>query len=177
MSGSILRLIAGCVLTLAIATPVICQDLVGKVAGSDGQAVQGVKIIAVSRNGQITEAATTDASSQYTINGLTPGQYLITLDPAGTGVQGQTVASYLSQPGLTVNWSVAPGLSPLAYAHPGTQLASAPAGQTVMTKGNPPASNCVPQTSQKRCNQNSQGNNNCQGGNNNCQGGNGNGQN
>ena len=160
MSRSFLSLIAGCLLALAIATPAICEDLVGTVAGSNGQAVQGVKIIATSRNGQITEAATTDASGQYQIAGLTPGQYLITLDPAGTGVQGQTVASYLGQPGLTVNWSVSPGLSPLASARPGTQLAaagsvsSATAAMTASSQAPPgckgmPGPPCGPKKSEK----------------------------
>ena len=50
--------------------------------GSDTQPVRGVKFIAVSRDDQITQAATTDASGRYVIVGLAPGQYLITLDPA-----------------------------------------------------------------------------------------------
>ncbi len=163
MSGSVLRLIAGGVMALAVATPAICQDLVGTVADSDGQAVQGVKIIANRRDGQITEAATTDASGQYRIPGLAPGEYLITLDPAGTGVQGQTVVSYLGKPGLTVNWSVAAGLSPLASAQPGTQLASADAvsrSTKVVAKKDPPPPGCtgmpgppcVPKRSKKRDN-------------------------
>jgi hypothetical protein len=144
MSGAVPRLIAGCVLALAIAAPAVCEDLVGTVAGSGGQAVQGVRIIATSRDGQITEAATTDANGQYIIPGLDPGQYMITLDPAGAGVQGQTVASYLGNSGLTVNWSVAPGLSPLASAKPGTELGSSAAGHTskVLASSDDPPPGC-----------------------------------
>ncbi len=80
MSRSILALIVG-LLALAGATPALSEDLVGTVADGDGQAVQGVKILVHSRDGQATEVASTDASGQYRIAGLDPGQYLITLDP------------------------------------------------------------------------------------------------
>jgi carboxypeptidase family protein len=122
MHRSLLALISTCALAMAIASPAICEDLVGTVANSAGHAVQGVKIVARSADGKISEAATSDAGGRYRIAGLGPGRYFITLDPAGTGVQGQTVASYLGSTGLTVNWSVGPGISPLASAAPGAQL-------------------------------------------------------
>ena len=159
MSRSIVVLIAAPVLALAIAAPAICEDLVGTVADRGGQAVQGVKIIAQSKDGT-TQAATTDANGQYRIAGLDPGQYFITLDPAGNGVQGQTVASYLGNSGLTVDWSVASGVSPLASAQPGTRLAfsSSVSKTKVITKSDPPPAGCKgipgppcgPKKSQKR---------------------------
>jgi hypothetical protein len=148
------------VLALAPA-PATCGDLVGTVANGNGQAVQGVKVIVHSSDGQITEAATTDASGQYIISGLDSGQYLITLDPAGTGFQGQTVAGYLGEAGLTVNWSVASGTSPLASAQPGVQLTSAStvstsSAATTASSDPPPGCNgmpgppCGPKKSTKR---------------------------
>jgi hypothetical protein len=132
-------------LLLAVASPALCEDLVGTVAEKDGQAVQGVRIIARSGDGQTREFAITDASGQYRIAGLNPGEYFVTLDPAGSGVQGQTVASYVSNAGLTVNWSVAPGSSPLASAQPGTQLipaADIDSATTGLTAGESPPPGC-----------------------------------
>jgi hypothetical protein len=180
MSKSLVILIVGCILALAITTPAICEDLVGTVANGNGQAVQGVKVIVHSSDGEITEAATTDASGQYIVSGLDPGQYLITLDPAGSGVQGQTVAGYLGEVGLTVNWSVESGTSPLASAQPGIRLTSASsvnaasavksASMSGGQNGQGGQGQCPPKKSQKRCDDN-QGNNNCQGNQNqNCQG-------
>jgi hypothetical protein len=62
MRGTLVAVISGSVLALVLATPALCEDLVGTVANSGGQAVQGVKVIVHSSDGQITEAATTDAS-------------------------------------------------------------------------------------------------------------------
>ncbi len=103
-----------------------------------------------------------------TIFGLDPGQYLITLDPAGSGVQGQTVVGYLGESGLTVNWSVGSGIGPLASARPGIQLTSAGTANTVGTATtaivNTSQSPCGPQKSVKGCSDgNNQGNDNCQG--------------
>jgi Carboxypeptidase regulatory-like domain len=164
MSRSILGLFA-CLLALAIASPAICQELIGTVANGDGQAVQGVKIVAHSSDGRVTESAITDASGQYRMSDLIPGQYFITLDPSGANVEGQTVAGYLGQNGLTVNWSVASGLSPLASAQPGIHLASASSVSAVSAvasakKDPPPGCKgmpgppCGPKKSKKRNNDN-----------------------
>jgi len=126
------------------------------------QAVPGAKVIAHSSDGLNTQAATTDSNGQYRIAGLDPGQYYITLDALGTGGQGQTVASYLGNSGLTVNWSVAPGATPLASAQPGIQPTSASAvraSDAVLTaKSDPPPGckgmpgpPCGPKKSKKRC--------------------------
>ncbi len=150
----------GCVLGLAVASAAPCQDLVGTVRNADGMGVAGVKIIARGADGKITGVASSDASGNYRIGNLDPGPYFITLDPAGSGVRGQTVASYLSASGLTVNWSVAPDLSPIAEANPGTRLVSAApdngAGPiTVSSDSTPeckkkPGHPCKPKKSKKR---------------------------
>ena len=166
MSRSALILIAGCILSLAIATSAFCEDLVGSVAGADGQAVPGVRVIATSSNGRLTEAAITDSHGQYIIPGLYPGQYMITLDPAGTGFQGQTVASYVGNPGLTVNWSVSPGLSPLATAHSGISSSAGHGTSKVLARNDDPPPGCKgmpgppcgPKKSVKRCEDNGKGN-------------------
>jgi hypothetical protein len=98
---------------------------VSTVADGQGQAVQGATVIANSSDGSSTRTAITGASGQYRIPGLDSGQYFISREASSVGSPGQTVASYLGHPGLTVNWSVAPRTTPIAIAHPGIQPASA----------------------------------------------------
>jgi hypothetical protein len=153
----------GAFLALATASPAICEELAGTVASADGRAVPGAKVVVHSSDGQISQAATTDASGQYIISGLDPGQYLIALDGAGNGVQGQTVTGYLGEAGLTVNWSVKPGTSPLATAQPGIHLNSASAVNVAGAAATAStASGTTCKKSGKRCIDNCQGNNSCQ---------------
>jgi hypothetical protein len=152
------------VLAFAIAGSALSEDLVGTVADANGQAVRGAQVIAHSRDGQATESATTDANGHYRIAGLDPGQYFITLDAASIGGRNQTVAGYVGDSGLTVNWSMAPGTSPIASAQPGTVLSSAAnvngaaAAVTASSdpppgcKGRIPGPPCGPKTSKKRGN-------------------------
>jgi hypothetical protein len=129
-------------LALTLANPAFCTDLVGTVADGEGQAVQGAQVVAHSSDGSVTQTATTNANGQYQIGGLDPGQYFITLQASGIGSQAQTVASYLGNSGLTVNWSVQPGATPIAAAQPGIQLTSATsvnnAVAVVTTSSDPP---------------------------------------
>lgn len=171
MRQSVLSLLITALIAMGAAAPGLCEDLVGTVANGNGQAVGGVKIQVQSSDGAVTQSATTEADGQYVISGLYPGQYFITLDSAGRGVQGQTVAGYLGENGLTVNWSVGSGVSPLASAQPGIHLTSAstlPALNSVAATSTGGSNSQVVnspsacQKSAKRCSQNCQGNNNCQ---------------
>ena len=120
MKRSIIAFAAACLLALGLTTPSFCQDLVGTVVDQDGHAVSGAKIVTQSPDGQPIGSAVSDANGQYQINGVNAGEYFITLAPAGTAGQGQTVASYVGNGGLTVNWAVAPGVAPVASAKAGT---------------------------------------------------------
>jgi Carboxypeptidase regulatory-like domain len=150
MRTSILALVVGCLFAIGAGSQALCEDLVGTVVNRDGHAVQGVKIITHARDGQPTGSAVSDVQGQYSIADLQPGEYFITLDPGSTNVQGQTVASYVGNAGLTVNWSVAMGLAPLASAQPGVQFAAAspagsnalPVGSTALSKSSDPPPGC-----------------------------------
>jgi hypothetical protein len=52
------------------------------------------------------------------MTGLAMGSYLLTLDPAGIAVAGQTAAAYVGGYGLTLNWSASPGPNAIASANP-----------------------------------------------------------
>lgn len=120
MRRSIIAFAATCLLALGLSAPSFCQDLVGTVVDQDGHAVSGAKIVTQSPDGQPIASAVSDANGQYQIVGVNAGEYFITLAPAGTAGQGQTVASYVGNGGLTVNWAVAPGVAPVASAKAGT---------------------------------------------------------
>jgi hypothetical protein len=120
MKRSIIVFAAACLFALGINTPGFSQDLVGTVVDQDGHAVSGAKIVTQDPGGQTIGSTTSDSNGQYQINGVNAGEYLITMAPAGTAGQGQTVAGYVGNGGLTVNWAVAPGIAPVASAKAGT---------------------------------------------------------
>jgi hypothetical protein len=124
MSRSILALVAGFALAMSLVSSALCEELVGTVVDQNGNAVPGATVVAHTPEGLQTGTAIANPQGQYQINGLAPGQYYITLNPATNGFEGQTVASYVGNGGLTVNWSVAPGVNPVASATPGAQLSS-----------------------------------------------------
>jgi len=120
MKRSIIVFAAACLIALGLTTPSFCQDLVGTVVDQDGHAVSGAKIVTQSPDGQPIGSAVSDSTGQYQIAGVGAGEYFISLAPAGTAGQGQTVASYVGNGGLTVDWAVAPGVAPVASAKAGT---------------------------------------------------------
>jgi hypothetical protein len=71
----------------------------------------------------MTGAAITDQQGQYEIQGLTSGEYYVTLDPKASNIPGQTVVTNLNDNGLTVNWAASPGRQPIATAQPGIHQA------------------------------------------------------
>jgi len=134
MKRSIIVFVAACLLALGVSSPSFCQDLVGTVVNQDGHAVSGAKIVTQSPDGQPIGSAVSDSNGQYQIAGVGAGEYFITLAPAGNSGQGQTVASYVGNGGLTVDWAVAPGVAPVASAKAGiTSVAST----SVASTGNP----------------------------------------
>ena len=120
MKRSIIVFAAACLLALGMTTPSFSQDLVGTVVDQHGNAVSGAKIVTQSPDGQPIGSAVSDSNGQYQIAGVGAGEYFISLAPAGTAGQGQTVASYVGNGGLTVDWAVAPGVAPVASAKAGT---------------------------------------------------------
>lgn len=144
MSRVTMVALAACLFAIGMVTPAISEDLVGTVVDRDGNAVPGVKIVTQAPDGQTTGTATSDAQGQYRIGGLDAGEYFITLNPAAANVQGQTVASYVGNAGLTVNWSVGHGLAPLASAQPGIRGgSSSPVGSIALAKASDPPPGCV----------------------------------
>jgi len=130
MNRSIVVLVAACLFAVGMTTPSFSQQLAGTVVDQGGHAVAGAKIVTQTPDGQTIGSATSDSQGQYQIDGVDAGEYFITLAPAAAAGPGQTVASYVGNGGLTVNWAVAPGAAPVASAKAGT-IAVASAGNPV----------------------------------------------
>ena len=98
----------------------------GLVQNAQGQSVAGVNVIAKDAQGKLIGQGTTSSSGVYEIKELQPGNYNFTLDPASSGFQGQTVASYVGPDGICLNWGVSTTAPAVASAQPGAtcQLAA-----------------------------------------------------
>lgn len=114
-------LAAGCALVMSLGSFAMAADIVGTVVDASGQAVNGSKVSAADRSGQIAGDAITDQQGRYVISGLRPGQYDIKLDPAVANLKGDTAVSYVDAKGLTVDWTVGPSREAIATARPGTE--------------------------------------------------------
>jgi hypothetical protein len=103
--------------TLGAGTPVLAGDIVGTVVNASGDPVDGARILT-----STGASAVTDQAGRYAIRDLPSSQYNITLDPAGSGLKGQSVVSYVGNKGLTVDWATATNREPIATAQPGTNF-------------------------------------------------------
>src|SRR5215469_2570829 len=95
----------------------------GTVAGSQGQTVTGIQVYAKDAAGHVAGQATTGSGGTYQITNLQPGNYNFTLDPGSSGVQGQTVSSYVGPDGICLNWGVSSTSPAVATAQPGATCA------------------------------------------------------
>jgi hypothetical protein len=113
-------------LSVGTSTAVFAANAGGLVASSQGQSVAGVQVIAKDANGKVVGQGATGSTGVYEIKDLQPGNYNFTLDPASTGFQGQTVASYVGPDGICLNWGVSTTSPAVATAQPGAtcQLAA-----------------------------------------------------
>ncbi|HVB78665.1 MAG TPA: hypothetical protein VNE82_01810 [Candidatus Binataceae bacterium] len=100
----------------------------GTVAGSQGQSVSGIQVIAKDASGHVIGQGAPGSGGVYDISGLKPGNYNFTLDPGSSGFQGQTVASYVGPDGICLNWGVSTTSPAVATAQPGSTCQLAAAG-------------------------------------------------
>jgi hypothetical protein len=109
-----------------------CADVVGTVLDLQQHPVSGVNIVVQDSTGKTVGQATTDATGQYKIGGLSPNTYDYTLSP-GTGFKGGSAVSYLDNDGLTVNWKVSDTGDAVALAAQGSkqQIAGDPFGMSM----------------------------------------------
>jgi hypothetical protein len=95
------------------------SPVIGTVRDTRGRPVSGVKIVGKHRSVRILAEAIADGNGQYALANLSPGQYLLTLDPLNTPFRGQTVVSSVGTQGLTVDWIVSSSAPAIASALPG----------------------------------------------------------
>jgi hypothetical protein len=98
----------------------------GTVAGSQGP-LTGVQVIVKDASGHVVGQGAPGSSGVYDIQGLQPGNYNFTLDPGSSGLQGQTVASYVGADGICLNWGVSTTSPAVATAQPGSTCQAAAA--------------------------------------------------
>jgi hypothetical protein len=110
---TIIRLGLGFLLVSALLVPAAARgavtfetgDFIGTVVDNRGAPVAGVDIYAQDVNGKVVARATTDRLGSYLIPSLVEGEYHLTLDPRGTGYQGQTIVAEIAASGsLIVDW-------------------------------------------------------------------------
>lgn len=116
------------IMVAGMSATVLAADIRGAVSSSSGQSVSGLQVIAKNANGQVVGQATTGANGRYNIPGLSSGNYDFTLDPGSSGLQGQTVASYVGPDGLCLNWGASTTAPAVATAQPGTACDAVAAG-------------------------------------------------
>jgi hypothetical protein len=99
----------------------------GTVAGSQGQSVSGITVIVKDATGHVVGQGAPGGSGAYDISGLPEGNYTFTLDPGSSGLQGQTVSSYVGPDGICLNWGVSTTSPAVASAQPGSTCQGAAA--------------------------------------------------
>ncbi len=92
----------------------------GTVASSQGQSVAGAQVVVKDASGHVVGQGAIGSNGVYDISGLQPGDYNFTLEPGSSGVQGQTVASYVGADGICLNWGVSTTSPAVATAQPGS---------------------------------------------------------
>ena len=111
-----------------LSTAAMAASVGGTVAGSQGQSVAGIQVIAKDASGHVVGQGAPGTGGVYDIKDLQPGNYNFTLDPGSSGYQGQTVASYVGPDGICLNWGVSTTSPAVATAQPGSTCQLAAAG-------------------------------------------------
>jgi hypothetical protein len=112
---------------IGISVAAMAASVGGTIGGPAGQSLAGVQIIVKDASGKVVAQGTPGATGTYNISGLPEGNYTFTLDPGSSGLQGQTVSSYVGADGICLNWGVSTTSPAIATAQPGStcQLAGA----------------------------------------------------
>ena len=121
-SGSVLLALA---FVVGISTAALAASVGGTIGGSQGQSLAGIQIIVKDASGKVVAQTSPSADGAYDITGLPEGNYTFTLDPGSSGVQGQTVSSYVGPDGLCLNWGVSTTSPAVATAQPGATCQAA----------------------------------------------------
>jgi len=111
-------------LSVAVVSRTWAAAIVGSVIDRLGNPVMGVQISVRDMQNHVVGQDVTGPNGKYTIDGLLPGQYQVSLKPLATGYIPQTVVAHLGSQKLTVKWTVSRNAPALATATSGTRLAA-----------------------------------------------------
>ena len=95
--------------------------IVGTMLDVQGNPVVGAEIVAHDSTGKVIARTITTNRGEYSLQGLTQGQYSLTANPLTTSFKRQTVVAPLGAEGLTVNWAVSTAAPAVAAATPGAR--------------------------------------------------------
>jgi hypothetical protein len=115
---------------IGISVAAMAASVGGTIGGPAGQSLSGVQIIVKDASGHVVGQATPGSGGTYDISGLPEGNYTFTLDPGSSGLQGQTVSSYVGADGICLNWGVSTTSPAIASAQPGATCQGAGAWWT-----------------------------------------------
>ncbi len=107
-------------LSVALVTSSYAASVGGTVSAAQGGSLGGMQVIIKDASGKVIGSTTTGANGVYDISNVPPGNYQVTLDPGSTGFQGQTLASYVTNDGLCLNWGVSNQSPAIGTAAPGS---------------------------------------------------------
>jgi len=135
---------------LALGSTGFCADVQGSIKTADGALVGGMRILvqpqktaAVDPNFRLVSfgspaapsaiEAVSKSDGTYAVGGLTPGTYVIKLEPGATGFKpGEQIAA-VGKEGLMVNWVVSKNLPALAFSSRGVSTTLAQVAGTTPT--------------------------------------------
>jgi hypothetical protein len=97
-------------------------EIAGSVTNSSSSPALPAHVSVVDQAGKIAGQADADSRGRYSIDGMSTGQYNITLTLPGTKYLGQTIQTGVRPEGLCLDWKVSETAAALATGRPGASL-------------------------------------------------------
>ena len=101
-----ISIVMALVLSLGSAGASMAAEIIGRVTDPHGDAVQGIKIIVLKPIDKELVSSVTGADGSFDLKDLKEDTYFLKLDPQKTNFIGETVMATVTDPGVTIRWSV-----------------------------------------------------------------------
>jgi Carboxypeptidase regulatory-like domain len=124
-SGSV-GIVAVVALTLLVALPAFAADVSGVITEASGTPIQGAKVIIQDQKWQPVQTAIAGPKGEYVVKDLAPGQYFFAIEPGSPAFKkGKPAVAFVSDAGLTMDWTVSAAAEPIALVREGAPEAVA----------------------------------------------------
>jgi hypothetical protein len=124
---NVISVLVASAFVIGVSAGAMAASVGGTIQSSQGQPVTGVQVLVKDASGKVVGTGAPGSGGVYDISGLQTGNYNFTLDPGSSGLQGQTVASYVGPDGICLNWGVSTTSPAVATAQPGSTCQAAAA--------------------------------------------------